>query len=186
MTDFLIRAAQFAAKAHAGQTRKHSGRPYIGHPMRVAGAVMLRPDVDKGGIGEQIVAAAWCHDVLEDTPVTVEQLGEVLGPVATTIVVELTHLPLSAGNRAKRQALYFERLAAGSYEAKIVKMLDRVDNLDETFSYLLVAMDEGDALFAELYAHESLLLADAIGSADPALCGGLRAAAHKIIGIVPH
>lgn len=184
MTDFLIRAAQFAAKAHAGQVRKNNGRPYIEHPMRVAGAMMLRPDVDKGGIGEQIVAAAWLHDVLEDTPTTVEQLLD-FGPVTSTIVVELTHPPLSAGNRAKRQEIFFARLAAGSREARIIKLVDRIDNLDEMSEDFAQKMDEGDSVFAELYAHESLLLAKAIGAADSDLCKDLNFATNKLLTILP-
>jgi (p)ppGpp synthase/HD superfamily hydrolase len=185
MTDFLIRVAQFAAKAHAGQVRKYNGRPYIEHPMRVAGAVMLRPDVDKGGIGEQIVAAAWLHDTLEDTQATVEQILE-FGPVTATIVQELTHPPLSMGNRVKRRELYFGKLAGASEEAKIIKMVDRIDNLDDMYAEFAGGMCEGDALFAELYAHESLLLAGAVGAADQPLNDALRAVAHKLIGIIPH
>jgi (p)ppGpp synthase/HD superfamily hydrolase len=177
MTDLLIRAAQFADRAHMGQVRKYSHRPYIEHPMRVAGAMMLRTDIDAGGIGEQVVCAAWLHDVLEDSPTTVEQLGE-FGPVITTIVVELTHPPLSAGNRAKRNAFYFKRLAKASREAQIVKLLDRIDNLRDMDSAEIVGAK--DKSFTALYAEESITLGDAIGSVDILLKRELQALAYKL------
>jgi GTP pyrophosphokinase len=173
MTDFLIRVAQFAAKAHEGQKRT-SGRPYIEHPMRVAGRVMLWPDVDKGGIGEQIVAAAWCHDVLEDTKVTVEELGQ-FGPVVTAIVIDLTKPPLSAGNRATRQELFRQQLKKASHEAQVIKLIDRIDNLSD------VNPDFDDASWANLYARESILLADVIGFAHPALNEDLRGLAAQFL-----
>ena len=59
----IVEIAQaIAEEAHAGQTDK-AGRPYIGHPARVAARVDT----------EEQAAAAWLHDV-EETPVTAEQL----------------------------------------------------------------------------------------------------------------
>lgn len=59
----LERAIAIAAEGHAGQTDK-AGQPYILHPIRV----MLRVS----GTNERI--AAILHDVVEDTPVTLDQL----------------------------------------------------------------------------------------------------------------
>ena len=64
----LIAAARaIATVAHAGQTDK-AGERYITHPARVAGALA------DAGHGPCPVAAAWLHDVLEDSPVTAQDL----------------------------------------------------------------------------------------------------------------
>lgn len=66
MPDLLIAdAAAFAAQAHAGQVRKYTGEPYIRHPEAVAKLVQA------SGGDTAMVAAAWLHDTVEDTAVTV-------------------------------------------------------------------------------------------------------------------
>ncbi|HEY4947955.1 MAG TPA: HD domain-containing protein, partial [Acidimicrobiales bacterium] len=62
-TSLIVRAAETATLAHAGQLRK-SGEPYITHPIAVAGIVA---DL---GLDAQTVAAALLHDAVEDTGVT--------------------------------------------------------------------------------------------------------------------
>ena len=71
----IIKAAQFARKAHGGQKRKFSNEPYIHHPARVAARAMLLPETT-----EALVCAAWLHDVVEDCGVSLQTLTEVFGP----------------------------------------------------------------------------------------------------------
>ena len=69
----IQKAALFAAKAHEGMMRKGSQIPYIYHPMEVALIVaQLTND-------PEVIAAAYLHDVLEDTSVTPEELGAAFG-----------------------------------------------------------------------------------------------------------
>jgi (p)ppGpp synthase/HD superfamily hydrolase len=63
------RARAFARAAHAGQTRKYTGEPYVAHTDEVAAIVAAH-----GGTSEMIVAAH-LHDVLEDTPTSFETLA---------------------------------------------------------------------------------------------------------------
>lgn len=74
-------AERIARAAHAGQTDK-AGRPYIGHPQRVAAIVTAR-----GGTPAAI-AAAWLHDVLEDTDVTGADLADAGIPRESVAAVE--------------------------------------------------------------------------------------------------
>ena len=62
-TSMIVRAAETATVAHAGQLRR-SGEPYVTHPIAVAGIVA---DL---GLDAQTVAAALLHDAVEDTGVT--------------------------------------------------------------------------------------------------------------------
>lgn len=72
-TALTFRAFQLAADGHAGCVRKGSDIPYLGHLLGVASLV-----IEAGGTEAQ-AAAALLHDLLEDTPMTVEQLSQKLG-----------------------------------------------------------------------------------------------------------
>lgn len=63
MTDLVATARAIATEAHRGQVDK-AGAPYIGHPARVAGHAAA------AGGDERVIAAAWLHDVVEDTDLT--------------------------------------------------------------------------------------------------------------------
>lgn len=60
MSDLIERAYALAERAHAGQVRRVSGKPYITHPRRVAD-ILLNAHVDR-----ETIAAGYLHDVLED------------------------------------------------------------------------------------------------------------------------
>src|SRR5256885_6651240 len=70
-------AIQFARRAHEGQLDK-SGRPYIGHPLRVMGRVR----------GDRARMVAVLHDVVEDTGVTTEDLARAGCPADVLRAVE--------------------------------------------------------------------------------------------------
>lgn len=178
--NLIIRAAHFAKAAHGDQKRKYSGRPYIEHPMRVAGMIAMHPIcTDKGYAplaflpDEQMVAVAWLHDVLEDTKVTPAELEKEFGSHITTGVVHLTGTPPTKGMaREDRKRHDFAKIAAAAKEVKIIKLLDRLDNLRD--------MDgEGDE-FLKVYAKESFWLTAALGDADLALKTEIETLAAKL------
>lgn len=109
----LERAIAIAAMAHAGQVDK-AGQPYILHPLRV----MLRMEDEL----ERIVAVL--HDVVEDTPVTLEQLArEGFSEEILQAIEALTKRPgetrLQAAVRAAQHPV-----------ARRVKLADVADNMD--------------------------------------------------------
>ncbi len=109
----LERAIEIAASAHAGQCDK-AGIPYILHPIRVMLAVS-KPD-------ERI--AAVLHDVVEDTPWTIEALSkEGFSPEILDAVQALTkgesETRLEAAKRAVQNPI-----------ARVVKLADVADNMD--------------------------------------------------------
>ncbi len=75
MTPLIQRAADFAAQAHGSidQRRKYTNAPYIDHPRAVAKLV------EEAGGDEAMICAAWLHDVVEDTPVTGDEIDERFG-----------------------------------------------------------------------------------------------------------
>lgn len=66
--EVIERACAFGAQVHAGQQR-HSGGPYIDHPLAVA-AILANMRLDSHS-----VTAAILHDVIEDTPVVLDELA---------------------------------------------------------------------------------------------------------------
>ena len=160
MPDLVTRAATFAKAAHESinQRRKYSGDPYIVHPQAVAGIVESVTD------DQAMIAAAWLHDVVEDTPVTIEQIAERFGEDVAGLVADLTKVSKkSDGNRAARKAIDREHTAAASARAKTVKLADLVDNLG--------GLAEDDPEFAKVYFAEKELLMDVLTEGEPNLFG---------------
>ncbi|HWW72943.1 MAG TPA: HD domain-containing protein [Duganella sp.] len=111
----LERAIAIAAEAHAGQVDK-AGQAYILHPLRV----MLRM------ASEHERMAAVLHDVVEDTPVSLQQLAaEGFPPEVIGAVDALT-------KRAGESRVDAARRAADDAVAREVKLADNAENMDLT------------------------------------------------------
>lgn len=166
--NLILKAAALAVRAHEGQKRKYNGRPYVTHPARVAGRVGLLPDVT-----EEMVAAAYLHDVLEDTTITREEIERETSPQVGFYVDWMTNKSKGiALPRAERKAMDRKRLAEAPPQVKLIKTLDRIDNLTE----MAGAKDD----FKKVYAQESLLLAEALGAGP--LTDELMALANELLG----
>lgn len=121
-------AKSVATFAHHGQTRKGTSLPYFTHCHDVAVAVAKR------GGDSTAIAAAYLHDVLEDTTVTAHQLSFEYGfpQEVIDVVVELTdvytHQAYPDLPRRERKKLETKRLSRVSKRAKLVKLCDIEDN----------------------------------------------------------
>ncbi|MGH8029948.1 MAG: HD domain-containing protein [Arenimonas sp.] len=109
----LERAIELAAKAHAGQVDK-AGAPYILHPLRLMLGVRTP---------EQRMAAV-LHDIVEDTPVTFEDLER--EGFAPEVVAAVRALTKTEGETRLDAA----RRAAADPIARVVKLADVTDNMD--------------------------------------------------------
>jgi (p)ppGpp synthase/HD superfamily hydrolase len=109
----------FATYKHAEQTDKN-GLPYIFHPLRVMLDESLTTETQK--------CVAVCHDLLEDTTTTTEELKEIGLPETTiNVIVALTHL------KNEPNTTYWQRiLDEPSGDAKLVKIADIKDNTSES------------------------------------------------------
>ena len=104
----IRKAAEFAAKAHEGAVRKGSRIPYIYHPMEAAVIVAQMTE------DEEVIAAAYLHDVLEDTAVTAEQLEK------------------ESLSWRERKQVAIEHLKTASREEKILVLGDKLSNMRST------------------------------------------------------
>ncbi|HEY4928611.1 MAG TPA: bifunctional (p)ppGpp synthetase/guanosine-3',5'-bis(diphosphate) 3'-pyrophosphohydrolase [Acidimicrobiales bacterium] len=125
-TSMIVRAAETATLAHAGQTRR-SGEPYITHPIAVAGVVA---DL---GLDAQTVAAALLHDAVEDTGVTTEIIDRDFGPEVALIVEGVTKLDrLQFDSKEAQQAATVRKMLvamADDWRVLIIKLADRLHNM---------------------------------------------------------
>jgi (p)ppGpp synthase/HD superfamily hydrolase len=119
------KAEEFATKAHAGQTLKIPSRePFIEHPRRVVALV------GTSGGSEDEMAAAWLHDIVEDTPVTLADIAREFGDIITELVDGLTDPPHFEGNPNRiRKRWQAERVRGKSAGVKRVKIADQTVNV---------------------------------------------------------
>jgi (p)ppGpp synthase/HD superfamily hydrolase len=166
------KARRFAKLAHGlvvnqqgelGQRRKGTNEPYAKHLSEVAKLVT------QSGGDEAQIAAAWLHDVVEDTAVPLSHIRSVFGSDIAKLVQELTDKFTKQNypglNRRQRKAKELQRLSKISDRAKTIKYADFVSNL-ESVSVL-------GPTFGEVYTRE-------VGDALSRMQGGdegLRSAA---------
>ncbi len=164
----IVRKAQvYAMAAHAavGQRRKYTNEPYIVHPAEVASIVARVP-----GATEDMVAAAWLHDVVEDTGVTYTDIHMSFGPEIAQLVGWLTDVSRPEdGNRAKRKAIDREHTAQAPAEVQTIKLADLISNSRSIMQH--------DPEFARTYLEEKRLLLEVLTKGDP----GLHAEASKYV-----
>lgn len=126
MSSLIDRAQAIATAAHAGQTDK-AGAEYITHPRRVAVRVC---QYAPAGQTETAQAVAWLHDVVEDTPVTLQDLTGQFPPAVVAAVDALTR------HEDETREDYYCRVAANEL-ARAVKYADMDDNTDPARLQLL-------------------------------------------------
>jgi (p)ppGpp synthase/HD superfamily hydrolase len=157
MSNLEKRARLWAIRWHGDQVRKYTGEPYWRHPEAVAALVKTVPHTP------EMIAAAYMHDVIEDTPCTEAQMREEFGDAVTELVMWLTDASKPTdGNREARKMIDRAHTAAAPREAKTVKLADLIDN-----SKSILARDPD---FAVTYLREKrLLLDEALREGDPTL-----------------
>src|SRR5215216_1612108 len=130
--ELLRRAYVFSALEHKGQVR-HSGEPYLVHPLEVADFLAdMKLDV-------VAVSAGLLHDVVEDTLTTPERINELFGPEIAHVVEGVTKIgaiPFSSSE--ERQAENFRKMLLAMVDdirVILVKLADRLHNM-RTLQYL--------------------------------------------------
>lgn len=168
MSELIQNAIRFATEAHQriDQRRKYSNQPYAVHLERVAEIVST---VTKD---EEMIAAAWLHDVVEDTPATLEDIERQFGSAITVMVRELTDISQPGnGNRAIRKEIDRQHLAQASARGQTIKLADLIDNcLDIT---------KHDVRFAKVYLMEMESLLEVLTAADESLMKRARKTLEK-------
>ena len=149
-------AYRFAAIAHGQQRRKYTGEPYINHPKAVAAIVR-----EVGGT-PAMIAAAYLHDVVEDTHITDTDVRTIFGDEIADLVGWVTDVARPEdGNRAARKAIDCAHLELAPAEAQTIKLADLIDNTG--------SIEERDPDFWKVYRIEKLLLLEVLIKGDTTL-----------------
>ena len=125
-TDMIEKAYRMANEAHK-DARRRSGEPYICHPLAVARLVL---DL---GMDTESIAAALLHDVVEDTPITIEEVKSAFGAEVALLVdgvTKLTKIQFSSIEEQQAENLR-KMLLAMSQDVRvmIIKLCDRLHNM---------------------------------------------------------
>ena len=167
--DIVRKAQVYAMAAHAavGQKRKYTGEPYIVHPAEVAKIVAGVP-----GSTPDMVAAAWLHDVVEDTGCTYTDIHMAFGADIAALVGWLTDVSQPQdGNRAHRKAMDREHTARAPAEAQTIKLADLISNSRSIMAH--------DPEFARTYLEEKRMMLAVMTRGD----AGLHAEASRYAGV---
>src|SRR3954471_21839055 len=124
--ELLRRAYVFSAFEHRGQVR-HSGEPYLIHPLAVADFLA---DMKLDAVA---IAAGLLHDVVEDTLTTIDRIRELFGPEVAHVVegvTKISAIPFSSSE--ERQAENFRKMLLAMVDdirVILVKLADRLHNM---------------------------------------------------------
>lgn len=146
------RALEFAAHYHRHDIRKYTFEPYITHLVAVGDMVeaFYKQGNERPQEYGRYVAAAILHDVVEDTPCTIEEIEEEFGERIARIVWFLTKPPLIAGGRMHRKRLYGQQLSLAPVETKVIKIYDMLHNAP--------SIKEHDPKFWECWREETRMM----------------------------
>jgi GTP diphosphokinase / guanosine-3',5'-bis(diphosphate) 3'-diphosphatase len=125
-TELLRRAYVFSAFEHKGQVR-HSGEPYLVHPLEVADLLAdMKLDV-------VAIASGLLHDIVEDTQTPIERIKELFGVDVAHVVEGVTKLgSIQFSSREERQAENFRKMLLAMVDdirVILVKLADRLHNM---------------------------------------------------------
>ena len=169
MSSLITRARDYASYAHARikHKRKYTGQPYQVHLKSVVQILGQVTD------DENMLAAAWLHDAVEDTEATHHQIEEQFGQDVASLVYQLTDISRPGdGNRAYRKALDRAHLAEASERAQTIKLADLIDNTRDICKH--------DQKFARVYVQEVAALLEVLQDGDRRLMTQAQKALKKV------
>ena len=154
MTGLITAAEALAIHAHAGQ--RYGELPYTYHLESVASHVRAATRVPASIYDQEVIAAAWLHDAIEDTELTRDGISQQVSPRVARIVDAVTDG--TGSNRAERKLRPY-RLIPTVPGAVLVKVADRLANLDH-------CLRTGNTRLMRMYVDEHGSFCDMLRGAD--------------------
>lgn len=171
MASFRAEAMKMAYEWHDGQLRKHTGLPYIIHPVAVSAYVERAIHADPAWEGwrpnhDAIVCAAMLHDVIEDCGVNeddfIAEFGWHTGTMLHSLVLQVSEVSRpDMGNRKHRRSLDAEHYSKASPGMASVKLADIIDNA--------IGIRRDDQKFWKVYQQEMIDLLPKLKHGCPSL-----------------
>lgn len=140
-SDAVKRALELARRAHSGQLRRGSdGRPYVDHPLAVAELLLEQ------GYGDETLAAALLHDVVEKSETEIGEIENGFGETVAGLVDALTE-DETVSDYVERKAEHRRRIAEVDGDALAIFAADKLTNVGMLRdAYALIGEDVGDEL----------------------------------------
>ena len=125
--DIKEKAKMFAMQAHMGQVRKSEpDKPLIVHPIRVGKLL------EELGYDDNVVAAGYLHDVVEDTKYEIEDIDKEFGKDIATLVMDASESDKSLPWEERKKET-IEKVKKLPLRNKLVIAADKIDNLEDLF-----------------------------------------------------
>ena len=132
----IVAAFELAKKAHKGQKRDE-GPDYIIHPLRIVNTLFFELKIKDAGL----MVVGLLHDVVEDSPVTIDEIGQAFGKRIATLIQALTR------DKEKETKLEkFKKTLNADKEVRLMKSIDWLDNL-RSFPF---RTDRGERFFRHI------------------------------------
>ena len=122
--DITSKAQKFAYEKHKNQKRKDGITPFSEH---LEGVVNRLKKL--GIVNQDVVSAAWLHDIIEHSDTTFDEINEIFGNTISVLVLSLTKD--SGLSKKERELQYIQQLKDSTSEAKIIKFCDISANLKD-------------------------------------------------------
>jgi (p)ppGpp synthase/HD superfamily hydrolase len=168
MFNIVEKARIFAVASHSAvnQVRKYTGEAYWHHPAEVASIVATVPHTN------EMLAAAYLHDTVEDTGVSIVDIQVEFGNEVSSLVGWLTDVSRPEdGPRWFRKKIDREHTAMAPAAAQTVKLADLIANSRSILAH--------DPAFARVYLEEKRMLLEVLTRGDATL----MAEARRIVGM---
>ncbi len=125
--DIKEKAKEFTIKAHMGQVRKNeTDKPMIMHPLKVGQLL------ESYGYDDNVVVAAYLHDVVEDTKYTIEDIEKEFGNDIASLVMDASE-PDKSLSWEERKKHTIENTKTLPLRNKLIICADKIDNLEDLF-----------------------------------------------------
>lgn len=159
--ELLEKAQRWSARGHFGVNRKFGTIPYIVHPEAVAEIIsQVTDDTD-------VIAAAWLHDIVEDTDTTIDDIRSAFNDNIAQLVWEVSKITDNCScSRDFRVMMNCVHYGNGSRWAKAIKIADAIHNLP--------LMIRDNPTFAARYVTEKKILLEFIKDGHPLLASILE------------
>lgn len=118
----VLKAKNFAYNKHRNQKRKDGITPFVDHLESVVNRMKSLGIVD-----EELLSAAWLHDVIEHTDATFDEINKIFGNTISVLVLSLTKN--HSLTKKDMEIQYVAQLKNSSAESKLIKFCDISSNL---------------------------------------------------------
>jgi guanosine-3',5'-bis(diphosphate) 3'-pyrophosphohydrolase len=148
----IEQALRVATAGHAGQERKGSGVPYVEHVVAVAWIL------DRAGFNEDVVIAGLLHDLIEDTPTTLDDIRSRFGQIVADLVAYCSEVKLDDQGRKRpwidRKRDHLAALESAPVAARAIILADKLHNLIS----IEVDLGEGRPVWSTFHAGRDQVL----------------------------